>query len=238
MKTPPLLLVLLLVLIVPSTVSAQKSPVPASSAPDASVGTYVSDQLDAPLRAGASNRHKVIGAVRNGVPVTILSVDRARGYTQIRTASGSKGWLQSELLTPTPGSQIQLAQVREELERLQNQYTGLKQHMDSSAGRPDGTGLSYPQLYEEAVRLRQQLAEYRKVAADTVAIDERNRLLQERVVVLERELQVVQQENQTLRDDNANIQFLITALLLGAALLAAVLIPKTRQQRRAEWYRL
>ena len=88
------------------------------------------------------------------------------------------------------------------------------------------------------MRLRQQLAQYRKVASDTVALDERNQILQERVVTLERELQVVQQENQALRDDNDNIRFLIGALLLGVALLAAVLTPKIREQRRAQWSRL
>jgi SH3 domain protein len=149
-----------------------------------------------------------------------------------------KGWIQSAQLTDTPGSQEQLAGVRQQLERLQTQHTHLKQHMDNAVSRPEGEELSYPQLYEEALRLRQQLAQYRKVASDTVALDERNQILQERVVMLERELQVVQQENQGLRDDNDNIRFLIGVLLLGVALLAAVLAPKIREQQRAQWSRL
>ena len=223
---------LLSLFLVPPAQAQTASPSPAPGA------TYVSDQLEAPLRAGASNRYKVIGSVRNGAPVQVLKVDSAKGYTQIRTASGTKGWIQSDQLTATPGSQQQLTEVRQQLERLQNQHAELKQHMDSAASRPEGEGLNYPQLYEEALRLRQQLAQYRKVAADTVALDERNRVLQERVVTLERELQVVQQENQALRDDHDNIRFLISVLLLGAALLAAVLTPKIREQRRAQWSRL
>ena len=200
--------------------------------------TYVSDRVEVPLRAGASNRYKVIGSVSNGSPVDVLKIDKAKGYTQIRTPAGVKGWIQSAQLTDTPGSQEQLAGVRQQLERLQTQHTHLKQHMDNAVSRPEGEELSYPQLYEEALRLRQQLAQYRKVASDTVALDQRNQILQERVVTLERELQVVQQENQGLRDDSDNIRFLIGVLLLGVALLAAVLAPKIREQQRAQWSRL
>lgn len=199
---------------------------------------YVSDSIDVPLRAGASNRHKVIGSVRSGAPVTVLNVDKAKGYTQIRTPAGVKGWIQTHQLTDAPSSQEQLAGVRQELARTQTQHADLKQHMDNVVSRPEGENLSYPQLYEEALRLRQQMAQYRKVASDTVAIDERNKVLQERVVMLERELQIVQQENQALHDENDNIRLLIGALLLGAALLAAVLMPRIREQRRAQWSRL
>lgn len=199
---------------------------------------YVSDSVDVPLRAGASNRHKVIGSVRSGAPVQILTVDKVKGYTQIRTSAGVKGWIQSFQLTNTPSSQEQLAGVRQELAQLQTQHSDLKQHLDSVVSRPEGESLTYPQLYEEAVRLRQQFAQYRKVAAETVAIDEQNQMLQERVVTLERELQIVQQESQALRDDNDNLRFLIGALLLVAALLTAVLTPKFRERQREQWNRL
>ena len=91
---------------------------------------------------------------------------------------------------------------------------------------------------EEALRRRQELAQYRKVSADTVAIDERNKTLQEQAVVLERELQLVQQENRALRDDNDNLRFLMGAVLLGACLLLAVMMPRIREQRREQWSRL
>lgn len=232
MKTPLirfLLLSMLLLAVVP--VQAQLSLQPRTTA-------YVSDRVDVPLRAGASDRHKVIGAVRSGSAVEVLQVDSGKGYTQIRAQSGAKGWIPSNQLADTPSSQEQLVGVRQELHQLQERHADLKQHMDDAVSKPSGEALSYPQLYEEALRLRQQLAHYRKVAADTVAIDERNKALQERAVTLERELQITQQENRALRNDNDNIRFLMGAVLLGACLLVAVLMPRIREQRRAQWSRL
>ena len=41
--------------------------------------TYVSDALEIPLRAGASERYKGIGSVRGGSPITVLKIDIAKG---------------------------------------------------------------------------------------------------------------------------------------------------------------
>lgn len=226
------LLLLPILLVAGAPIQAQTETQPPTSA-------YVSDALEVPLRAGASDRYKVIGAVRGGTAVEVLKVDGAKDYTQIRAAAGVKGWLPSDRLTETPGSQEQLASARQELERLKARHHDLQQHMDAVLSGPeDGEGASYPQLYEEALRLRQQLAHYRRVASDTVAIDERNRILQERVVTLERQLQVVEQENQGLRNDNNHLRLLMGAVMLGICLMLAVMMPRIREQRRAQWSRL
>ncbi|MBK7543815.1 MAG: TIGR04211 family SH3 domain-containing protein [Candidatus Competibacteraceae bacterium] len=208
------------------------------SQPQSRTTAYVSDMVEVPLRAGASNRYKIVGAVRSGSAVTVLKADAVKGYTQIRASSGARGWISSDQLTETPSSREQLLEVRQELGQLEARHADLQQHVDGAAGRPDSEQLSYSQLYEEALRLRQQLAQYRKVASDTVAIDERNKALQERTVTLERELQIIQQENQALRNDNGTVRFLMGAVLLGAVLLVALLMPKIREQRRVQWSQL
>lgn len=228
----------LLLLAITFGVAATPTLAAPQTAPPSPTAVYISDALDIPLRAGASERYKVIGSARSGAPVTVLKVDAAKGYTQIRTSTGTKGWLPSAQLTQTPSSQEQLVSVREELEQLKARHLDLQNHLDTTVNKPGAGALSYPQLYEEALRLRQQMAEYRKVAADTVAIDERNRALQERTVTLERELQMVQQENQTLRNDNDNMKFLMAAVILGACLLVAVMAPRLREQKQAQWNRL
>jgi SH3 domain protein len=215
------------------------APVQAQSETQPPTFAYVSDALEIPLRAGASNRYKIIGAVRGGTAVEVLKVDGIKAYTQIRTPTGVKGWLPSDRLTETPGSQEQLASVRQELERLKARHQDLQQHMDSVVNAPEGgENMSYPQLYEEALRLRHRLAQYRRVAPDTVALDERNRILQEQVVALERQLQLVEQENRGLRNDNHQIRMLMGAVILGVCLLLAVMMPRIREQRRAQWSRL
>jgi SH3 domain protein len=233
MKTP--LISLLLILLVSAFVPARAEPNPTGSPP---VATYVSDMVQIPLRAGASNRHKVIGVVRGGSQVEVMKVDPGKGYTQIRAPDGSKGWLPNNQLVRALGSQEQLIATRQELEQLKRRYFELQQHVDTVVNKPGADTLSYPQLYEESLNLRQQLAQYRKVAADTVAIDERNKALQERAVTLERELQIVQQKNQMLRNKYDSIRLLLGVVILGVCLLVAVMVPRMRDQKRTQWSRL
>lgn len=223
---------------VPRSGPAVATPLTPATPATPATAVYVSDTLDLPLRAGASDRYKIIGGVPSGSPVEVLKVDAAKGYSLIRTPKGIKGWLLSNQLTEMPSGRELLAKVRQELEQLQARHGELKQHMDDMVSRPDGENLSYPQLYEQALRCRQQLAEYRKVAADTVAMDDLNKALQEQTVTLERDLRVVQQENQALRNANSSMKLLLGAVLAGSLLLAVMLIPRIREQRRAQWRRL
>ena len=226
-------LVMLVVKLLPSALAAS----PTVNKPVSS-RAYVSDQVDIPLRAGASNRHKIIGSARTGAPVTVLAVDAAKGYSQIRTASGTRGWLPSSQLSELTSSQEQLVTTRQELEQLKAQYFGLQQHVDGLVDKPDAETVSYPQLYDEALRLRQQLAQYRKVAADTVAIDERNKNLQEQVVSLEYNVRIIEQENQKLRNENDHIRLLMGLVVLVAVLLLVVLAPRLLERRRTQWSQL
>ncbi|MBL8252737.1 MAG: hypothetical protein JNJ76_03955, partial [Candidatus Competibacter sp.] len=44
--------------------------------------------------------------------------------------------------------------------------------------------------------------------------------------------------NRALRNDNDNIRLLMGSVLLGVLLVAVVLMPRIREQRRAQWSRL
>ena len=235
MKIPFVLLLANIVgTVVPLLAASQTAPSPSPQS-----ATYVSNALEVPLRAGASNRYKVIGSVHGDSPITVLKVDAAKGYTQVRTPAGVKGWLPSVQLTQTLSSQEQpIIGPRQELGQLKSRYNNPQQPVDSTIGKPDVEAVSGPQLYEESLRLRQQMAEYRRVSANTVAIDERNKALQEQAVTMERELRIVQQDNQMLRNDNSNMRFLMGVIILGACLLVAVVAPRLRERKRAQWSRL
>jgi SH3 domain protein len=234
MKIPFILLLAVIVSMVAPLILAASQTV---HLPSPQSATYVSDALEIPLRTGASERYKVIGSVHSCYPITVLKVDATKGYTQIRTPDGVKGWLPSAKLTQTLSSQEQLTSALQELEQLKSRYNNLQQHVDRAVDKRDAEAVSYPQLYEESLRLRQQMAEYRKVSADTVAVDERNKTLQEQAVTLERELRTARQENQTLRNDNNNMRFLTVSIILVICLLM-VAAPRLRERKRAQWNRL
>jgi hypothetical protein len=161
----------------------------------------------------------------------------ANGYTQIHIQYKTQDWIRNNYLIEDI-SMARLIGIHQGAVKLQRAIQiDCKKNTDESPNKL-GEGFNYQKLYEEVVSLRQQLAQYRKIARDTIVLDERNKILQECAINLERELQLLQQENVTLRDDNENMRFLISIGLIGVCLLAVILIPRIWENRRAQWSRL
>ncbi|HJY42228.1 MAG TPA: TIGR04211 family SH3 domain-containing protein, partial [Steroidobacteraceae bacterium] len=77
-------------------------------APAATV--YVSDQLTVPLRRGPSNSHKILHAgLPSGTALEVLGEDTAAGFTQVRTANGTEGWVPTQFLSNEPIARDRLA---------------------------------------------------------------------------------------------------------------------------------
>lgn len=195
---------------------------------------YVSDQLEVPLRAGASERHKVVRMLSSGTPVEVVQTDAANGFALVRTDGGGQGWILSRYLMDTPSARQRLT----ELESVEAENARLKVMLDElaaagGAGQPTLTALA-----EQNQQLRQELALLRKTADHVVAIDDQNRALHERVIDLERELQIVQQEKQALTERSRRDWFLLGAGVLLAGLVMGLIAPRLRPQKRSRWSEL
>lgn len=57
---------------------------------------YISDQLTAPLRAGAAREQKIINQVKAGEQVEIMERATGTGFVRIRAASGPEGWIEAD----------------------------------------------------------------------------------------------------------------------------------------------
>ena len=196
---PLLLTALLTVVAVPALAQAQTADQARSSA------AYVSDLLDVPLRAGASNRYKIIGAVRSGTAVEVLRMDTVRATRFARPPEARAGCLAPRSPTRQAAGNNWPASAR--IWSSCGVGTRISSNIWTrwSASREENPQLSA--VVRRGAATAPAIGAIPQVSADTVAIDERNKTLQEQAVVLERELQLVQQENRALRDDNDNLRF-------------------------------
>ncbi len=194
--------------------------------------THVSDNmLVISLYSLPSNQYWIIIAIKGGLAARIVQRSDSVNSSQIYTRHKIQDWIRNNY-------RVQLNDMYQETVKLQQVLqVDFKKNIDESVNKL-GEGFNYQKLYEETVSLRQQLAQYRQIATDTIALDERNKILQECVINLERELQLLQQENVALRDDNENMRFLIIVGLVGVCLLVVILIPRIWENRRAQWSRL
>jgi SH3 domain protein len=128
---------------------------------------YVSDQFTVPLRRGPSNSHRILHAgLPSGTALEVLGTDDAAGFTQVRTANGTEGWIPTQFLSAQPVARDRLAAADRRVATLEAQVKSLRQ----SDGRAN-------ELAKQTEKLQTELAEIRRISATSIANYEENKQL-------------------------------------------------------------
>lgn len=195
---------------------------------------YISDELEIPLRAGAGTRFKIVKMLPSGAEVELLRNNTEDGYSLVRV-DNVQGWLLSRYLMEAPSARASLAAAQAAVTPLQSTNQSLQQTITQLRSTQKDSEARQAQLTADNQRLSQELAQIRKAAANTIAIDNQNRELQERVVQLESQLQLIQQENQSLADATQQMRFLTGAGVLFGGIILGLVLPRLRTTKRTRW---
>jgi SH3 domain protein len=190
---------------------------------------YVSDQLEVPLRAGASDKYKTLVMLPSGSQLHVLGTES--NYTRVRTAEGQRGWIANAHLMETPSA-------RQRLQELTATQEGLQQQVYELTLEKNALAQEYAGFSTEYQRLTQELAQVRKLAGGDLELDQQNQMLQQRVVQLEQELRILQQENSSLLQNSDKSLFLMGASVLGGGLLLGLIFARLGGRKRERWSEL
>lgn len=128
---------------------------------------YISDQFTVPLRRGPSNSHRILHqGLPSGTALEVLGTDDAAGFTQVRTANGTEGWIPTQYLSQQPIARDRLAAADRRVETLEAQVKSLR----TSDGRAND-------LAKQTDKLQTELAEIRRISATSIANFEENKQL-------------------------------------------------------------
>ena len=76
---------------------------------------YVTDELKITLRTGESATHRIARMLPTGERLTVLSTNPATGYSKVRTAGGSEGFVLTRQLVDQPVARDRLAAAEAEV---------------------------------------------------------------------------------------------------------------------------
>lgn len=187
---------------------------------------YVSDELRITVRRGQSTEHGVITTISSGTSVEILQVDASSGYTQIRMANGTRGWVLSRFLLAEPIARSQLVTANQQLAEAQETLSELQPLTESQA-------LRLAELAQQREQLTSELNQLKSDTADTVAINEKNRLLLLQLKSIQSAKQDLSDQVDLLADDHRLRWFLYGSGVIVIGILFGLLLPKLRIQRKA-----
>jgi SH3 domain protein len=192
--------------------------VPASAAT-----VYVSDALTVPLRRGPSNGHKIINAaLPSGTALEVLGEDVAAGFTQVRTANGTEGWVPTQYLSNEPVARDRLAAANRRVESLEQQLKTLRDTYQETRGARTQSEGRVTDLSKQTEKLQAELAEVRRISATSIANYEENKQLKASNEALQKQVTDLTSRVREL-DRNVVVKWLLTGgglvllgLLLGA----------------------
>ncbi|WP_296268471.1 TIGR04211 family SH3 domain-containing protein [Pseudomonas sp. UBA6562] len=189
---------------------------PAHAETQANDARWVSDSLTTYVRSGPTDGHRIVGNLKSGQKVTLLSTQG--NYSQVRGENGDQVWILTSDLQAVPGQNERVPQLEAQVNELSGQ---LKTIDDSWKNRVQGM---------------QETLDSRKSLVDE--LQARNTTLSEQ---LDESQSALRDTQARLGDENKQVMMrymVYGGSIAGAGLLAGLILPAlTRGRKRNDrWF--
>lgn len=198
---------------------------------------WITDQFEVMVRTGPSTNNAIQLMLTSGAQVEVLERDPDTGYSRVRTAGGTEGWVITRYLMQEPAARQQLEALTSQLTEASAEGSSLSQQLAAIRGQHQQATERVNALEREKEALQKELDEIRRTAADVLAIDEQNRQLQQQLTNAEINVSTLEQQNQELSGKRNRNWFIAGASVLFAGMLLGIWLPRIRWQRGSRYER-
>lgn len=198
---------------------------------------WVTDEFEVTLRSGPSTSNAIQLMLASGRELEVLERDPDTGYTKVRTAGGTEGWVLTRYLMREPSAREQLQNLTRQLTSAQSQGSSLNSQLSAIRSEHDTAKKTISDLERDKNRLETELAEIKRTAANVLSINSRNKELHEELAASETRVGVLEQENRALTSQTTRYWFMTGALVLIVGIILGIWLPRVRWQRRSRYDR-
>ena len=192
---------------------------------------YISDKLYVPIRKGQGNQFTILHkGLPSGTKVTL--VKRDKNWTKVTTKGGITGWIRNQFLDTEPPAAIKLTYANKQIDQLSKELAELKAVKSGLENRFQQIKASLQDSTQQAKKAQEELSTLQSISASAVESHQRLQTLAEKMQLMQTENDVLKSENENLHKSERNTFFMygVFAVLLGV--LAAVIVPKLKTQKR------
>ena len=196
---------------------------------------FISDVLHVPLRSGPSSEHRIIHwGLPSGMALEVIEEDESGRFTQVRTETGTEGWIPSQYLVDEPIARDKLAEAQAEIERLESMVAGDASALVAELEEARDEAAKNAESAAKVGELEAELAEIRRVSASAIATQGENLKLAEANAELRRERNDLVAQTEELEGDVELRWMLVGGGMVVAGLLIGVWLG-SRSRRRRSW---
>ncbi len=202
-----------------------------------SQSVWVSDQFEITLRSGPSTSNAIQLMVGSGTGLEVLERDADAGYTRVRTAGGTEGWVLSRYLMSEPSAREQLQTLSSQLSSANTSGSSLTNQLSAIRGEYRTAESRIETLEREKFALNKELTEIKRTAANVLSINDENTDLHKQVMDAGIRVDVLEQENRELSSQTRRYWFMTGGLVLVVGIILGLWLPRIRWQRRSGYDR-
>jgi SH3 domain protein len=199
---------------------------------------WVSDQFEITLRTGPSTTNAIELMLGSGTRLEVLERDADSGYSRVRTAAGTEGWVLTRYLMGEPPAREQLETLTSQLTDANSQGSSMTAQLQAIRTEQQNATRQIRELQTERDRLQSELEEVTRVSANVLSIDSQNKNLREQLADAEIKVGILEEENESLRSQEDRKWFIIGALVLSIGIIVGLVLPRIKFRRRSRYDRL
>lgn len=192
---------------------------------------YVTDELWLQLRTGPSSEYRIIKAIKTGDRLRQISLDKASGYSKVRTKEGVEGWVLTRFLEKTPIAKIRLARAETKINDLTAELKAAQEQRDEALNKSGELKNTRSSLSRENQKLQAELDALKKISANAVMLNEKSKKLTTRNQELEIRMQTLEAENIQMSSSRQKDFLLYGGGLVIAGIIAGLLLPALRGRK-------
>ncbi len=207
-------------------------------APARAESVWVSDQFEIMLRTGPSTGNAIKRMLGSGTQLEELETDAESGYSRVRTAGGTEGWVLTRYLMGEPPAREQLRRLSSQLSNANARSASMTSQLSAIESEQQNATRRIKELGSEKTRLQAELAEIKRIAANVLSIDTQNKNLRQQLTDAEIKISVLEDENESLGAQRDRYWFMAGALVLFGGIILGLILPRIKFQRRSGYDRL
>lgn len=179
---------------------------------------YVSDELVTFIHQGPGTDYRIIGSLKSGDQVQLLSTDPETGYSQVRDYKGRVAWLPKNQLSKTPSVKARIPLLEKENQELLEKLTNIDNNWNN-----------------QKTEMQSKVAASDQIIADLTA---ENKKLKNELIRSGKKLEIAQINLDNNRRELILQWFMYGGGVAGAGLIFGLLLPHIiprRKKRNYHW---
>jgi SH3 domain protein len=207
------------------------------TAGDPATTLYVSDTtLEANLRTGTDTENRIIGLLRPGTKVTLLS--EADGWAEVTLEDGRTGWILKRYLSERPPWKVTAEKLQQENQRLSAQLAKLRTEHRQLVQENTELKKQANSLQREQQNLQQDYEELKNSSTNYLNLKMAYENLQDEARKSKAKLDELEKSYKKLKTSTAIRWFLSGAGVLILGWILGSSVARLRRRRSSDYYKL